>query len=154
MHAAITEFILVIEPYTRDLRLVAVHKAAQKKLAILAGAELAQIHRGLLVVKLLGAADEAKRLHTVGAGDLNPHVPRGHGEQFAELLGEDFWKFFRVLDIIIIGVAGLGQPGHQILVVIITHADGRDGNPLFGQVAAEPAQFTRRAWSHVGKPVR
>ena len=47
----------------------------------------------------------------------------------------------------------LGQAGHQILVVIVADADGGDGNAAFGQIAAEPAQFGRRAGADIGEAI-
>ena len=147
------QFVGVADVYHGNLRLGLVDQATQEEIAVLREGELAQLHRGLLPGEHLGPANQADGLHALRADDLDPHFTSGHGHQLPQLLGEYLRQPFRVLDVVVVRVARLGQTGHQVLVIVVADANGGHRDAAFGEGTAQLPQVPRRAGTDIGKAV-
>src|SRR5262249_10136473 len=137
-----------------DFRLLLVHNTSEEDITVLTGDKVTQTHCRLLAFKFLTAADEADGFYVVRADDFNPNFARGHGEEFAQLLAKNLRPLLCVLDVVVIRVAGFGEAGHKIFVVIIAHANCGHAESALGQVATETPEFPWRTRADIREAVR
>ena len=99
------------------------------------------------------AAENADRTDAVGALDGDGDFLRADGEHVAELGLEYLREVGRGPREVVIPVALLCEPRHQVLVVVEAEADGRDRDAFLDERGAEVAELVGRTRSHVGEPV-
>ena len=99
-------------------------------------------------------ADDLFQVHAIRRLNANDDAAGQERARGAKFLRENAGQFLGVFHIVIVSVAGLGQGGHEVLVVIVAQADGADRDAVAAQFATETREVRGAARPDIGETVR